>query len=250
VNGAYWRPALDLFNRTFAGPLGRGWTFCFYTTDTGCDLAVHPSDTGRSIKLIGADLAWEIYDHFSRFNIAVDAVGHSMGGLIIRAALTGVQKHDPAFPPYLFVEDAITIATPNRGAPPSGWCAVGPCSVQVHEMEPGSSFLTWLDDTPTAGWATDWTVLGFDDDPVVAAQSAAPDDFPAQHKIIYAKGQWPKLYAHMSVIADSRDGRTYDRCDYYRTSCNIADHHTWPTYQNAEGPLTLTSIASYWVLTY
>jgi hypothetical protein len=38
-----------------------------------------------------------------------------MGGLVIRSALLIVQRNTPGWPPYLYVEDVITLATPHKG---------------------------------------------------------------------------------------------------------------------------------------
>jgi triacylglycerol esterase/lipase EstA (alpha/beta hydrolase family) len=46
-------------------------------------------------------LGWEIYNRYSRYGIAVDVVGHSMGGLVIRAMLTGNQRHLSGWAPYV-----------------------------------------------------------------------------------------------------------------------------------------------------
>ncbi|MFJ2591339.1 esterase/lipase family protein, partial [Streptomyces sp. NPDC087538] len=46
----------------------------------------------------------------------VDLVGHSMGGLIIRAALAGYAKGDPTWPDTLYVEDVVTLGTPHKAA--------------------------------------------------------------------------------------------------------------------------------------
>ncbi len=72
----------------------------------------------------------------------VDLVVHSMGGLIARAYLAGLQQNGSLIPPSLRVRKLVLIATPNFGsfqAPAFG--------VQTSEMVPGSGFLwelaTW-----------------------------------------------------------------------------------------------------------
>ncbi|WP_443030951.1 PGAP1-like alpha/beta domain-containing protein [Streptomyces sp. CB02400] len=41
-----------------------------------------------------------MYKNDSRYGWSVDLVGHSMGGLIIRAALTGTERHMEGWPPF------------------------------------------------------------------------------------------------------------------------------------------------------
>jgi pimeloyl-ACP methyl ester carboxylesterase len=231
----YWRGTQQIFGPAFSGPLGRSWTYCYYSADTNCDLLVS-GDREKSIKTLGAELAWEIFDHFSRFRASVDIVAHSMGGLIARAALTGVNKGDPAFPPYLYVEDVVTLSTPHRGAPAGAFCKVAPCPRQVKEMRKNSSFLRWLEDTPEGATGTDWTLIGFDDDLTAPVWSAVPKDMRnTQHKVI---------------LFTTTDGYDYIRCDYYSTGCNMADRDTYFQSFDVEGPLKHAAYASNWAFTH
>lgn len=77
-------------------------------------------DMDGDIRHLGYHLAWMIYNTWSRNGVTVDAVGHSMGGLILRYALHRIQASDGAFPPYLYVEDVVTLGTPHLG---SGWAS-------------------------------------------------------------------------------------------------------------------------------
>jgi len=75
----------------------------------------------------------------------VDLVGHSMGGLIVRAYLSGLQTDATFSPPSsIGVRKFIEIATPNFG---SFIAANFPFGTQVSEMIPASAFLwnlgTW-----------------------------------------------------------------------------------------------------------
>lgn len=113
----------------------------------------HTSDT--SITRIAQDLAWFIFRKFTQRGRSVTAVGHSMGGLILREALRRVQAGDPAFPPRLVVRIVLTIATPHNG-----WSRDCSANTQCEQMTVGSTFLSDLQQNPapqgrygTAWWA-------------------------------------------------------------------------------------------------
>ncbi len=234
ANGSYWSTyisdfATDGVPSLYTGPIARKWTYCYYSNDSNCDLLAL-GDRYRSIKTLGADFAWEIFDHFSKFNVAVDAVGHSMGGLVIRAALTGVQRGDPAFPPYLYVEDVTTLSTPHRGSLFAHGCLFTQCV----DMRIGSAFLGWLYDNPQGWSGTDWTLIGFQDDLTVWPSSAVPNDMWIAHKIIYDSGEvLPQGTAHMDLLRHVSGDYNYRWCDSFSTGCNIFDSGTF--YQTIAG---------------
>jgi len=177
-----WSPAIREYRRSGAtGPL---LTVGFYTGDTHCTTRVGRDGRNTSIAEIGRQLAWTIYNQYSRRNISVDAVGHSMGGLIIRSALTNVQRRLRGYPPYLYVEDVATLSTPHAG---TSWARGCRFFRQCAEMVPGSTFLRSLYSNPQARPGTDWTVIGADDDDVVASKSAI--GMLAGHKVVYKSGQ-------------------------------------------------------------
>jgi hypothetical protein len=252
ANGAYWGTMIsdyiyDGSPSGFSGPIARAWTFCYYSADTNCDLKV-TGDRNRAVKDVGADLAWEIYDHFSKFNVAVDAVGHSMGGLVIRAAITGVQKGDPAFPPYLYVEDVTTLSTPHRGDPAAGGCVFTQC----YDMRSGSAFLTWLNDNAQASSGTDWTLIGFDDDLLVPVWSSVPDNMPSVgHKVIYDAGQvLPKIYAHMDQLQRTSGSYNYSYCDYFSTGCSMGSRGSFYHVTAGLDPGRMTRYGNYYMSVY
>jgi uncharacterized protein (TIGR03437 family) len=80
----------------------------------------------------------------------VDVVAHSMGGLVLRAYLSGKQDASGVFlpPPSTLVRKAVFLATPHFGTPIASLLGV---STQVDEMASGSAFLfalgTWNDGT-------------------------------------------------------------------------------------------------------
>jgi hypothetical protein len=122
-------------------------------------------------------LAWNIYDTYSKQGRPVDVIAHSMGGLIIRYAVAATQRHEFDFPPYLLVEDVVTMGTPHgglRGDIPQD------ISEEVNEMTPGSKLLKGLERNawnPQARDGTDWLTMGSAaDDTVTAGSGAATGD--------------------------------------------------------------------------
>jgi hypothetical protein len=160
------------------------------------DPNAHSSET--PIEHLGYHLAWYVYDHYSQFGQTVDLVGHSMGGLIIRSALTDQQRGDPDFPPYLYVANVVTLETPHAGADLASLCGL---SLQCREMTPGSSFLRNLDPDPQATGGTEWTVVGSDSDELVDPLSAVAMD--AAHRIVYHTPD----YDHFAVLWDGSGKR-------------------------------------------
>jgi hypothetical protein len=164
-------------------------TVKYYEYDSGCDSSInndgshsthygsdHWSGGGHGantdIRHLGYHLAWDVYNRYSRNGVVIDLVGHSMGGLIIRYALSRVESGNSSFPPYLYVEDAVTIATPHGGARSGVWlCPYTQCD----QMRAGSSFLVDMESTawePDVSGGTDWSSMGSDDDNYVAADRA------------------------------------------------------------------------------
>jgi pimeloyl-ACP methyl ester carboxylesterase len=102
----------------------------YYAADVDPDvwLPGEPATTQTSLVDLGARLAGLITSHAS----PVDVVGHSMGGLIIAAALAHVAPGS--------VRRTVMAGVPFAGLP----SAVGTDVTQCLEMSPGSPFLTTL----------------------------------------------------------------------------------------------------------
>jgi hypothetical protein len=247
---SYWGDIIGMFRQpewpggSWSGPIAREWTYCYYSVDRNCDLLA-PGDRERPIKDLGADLAWEIYDHFSQYNVAVDVVAHSMGGLITRAALTGVERGDPDFPPYLYVEDVTTLSTPHRGAPAAVICQFRQCV----DMRGSSEFLAWLEDTPQSAMGTNWTVVGLHDDLVAPVWSSVPDDMTsAGHKLIYEGDQFlPKSTAHMELLWRTSGTFAARLCHISEDPdpCDMSDPDTWYEFPDWRTPGRTALLASY-----
>jgi hypothetical protein len=182
---------------TGRGARGPQPTVAYYTADKNCNTRIGKfGSRGQNLGTIGKALAWDIYNRYTSKGKSVDVVAHSMGGLIIRAALTGVQKKAKGYPSKLYVEDVVTLSTPHNGSAKAKYCAIlgfGECT----QMKPGSSFLKWLSANPVSGPGTDWTLIGAKDDTTVSWTSAVSTGTPhakagwigAGHKVVFAKGQ-------------------------------------------------------------
>lgn len=182
-----------LRNQGYTGALT---TVQYYDAQVACDVSVIPHGSATkhhapsggvhdryvSIRHLGYELAWMIYDRYSRYGETVDIAAHSMGGLVARYALAQVQRGHSEFPPHLYVEDVVTLGTPHNGSGYASWCWTTQCG----EMSPGSSFLSWLRSyawNPQASGGTDWTAMGSYDDGTVSESSAV--DMGAAHKVLY-----------------------------------------------------------------
>jgi hypothetical protein len=117
--------------------------------------------TGTSIRHLAYHLAWLIHDRYTRHGIAVDVVGQSMGGLIVRYAVAAAEAHLPGFPHRLLVDDVATLGTPLGGYETELFTSR---NRQTIEMDKDSSFMAWLHAhaarPPSAGGRTDWTFVG------------------------------------------------------------------------------------------
>jgi len=114
------------------------------------DNCVERSVNGSTIEQLGATLG-QFLDMIQYSGGAlvpqVDLVSHSMGGLIARSYLAGLQTNgSPAPPANPRVRKFIQIATPNFGSFLAGdYSALLTNGTQAAEMVPGSSFLWSLD---------------------------------------------------------------------------------------------------------
>ncbi|GAA1602849.1 esterase/lipase family protein [Actinoplanes couchii] len=166
-------------------------TVGYYKNDKNCNAQIARTDRNTSIKELGRLLAWDIYNNYTKKGKSVDAVGHSMGGLIIRSAITGVQKKLSGWPPRLFVEDVVTFSTPHSGTLFANACGFTQCK----EMRIDSSFLKWLSKTPYSTQRTDWTLIGSTKDIAVPAWSATVTDakkagyFTPGHRVVFTDGK-------------------------------------------------------------
>lgn len=176
---------------------GRNWDVAYYAKDTGCKESVshhrshdihfgenwnegshngccaHTVDT--SIRHLAYHLAWFVRDHFG--DRCVEAVGHSMGGLMLRYALARVEEGASVFPDSVCIQDVITFGTPHAG---TGWALGCLQATQCQEMlgrtdcdatkDGTSGFIRWLRQRawdPDGSGGTQWTLVGSVDDLIV-----------------------------------------------------------------------------------
>ena len=155
----------------------------YYVNDVNCDASInddgshdthfpsgHVSDghtTATNIRHLGYHLAWWIYDHYTASGQCVDAVGHSMGGLIVRYAVAQVQRHNSDFPPSLCLHDVVTLGTPHAGTPGAWACGTTECAQMRGNLQcdgsTASLFIRWLRGhawNPQSTGGTQWTLLG------------------------------------------------------------------------------------------
>jgi hypothetical protein len=74
---------------------------------------VHTGNT--NIRHVAYHFAWMVQQEFG--GGPVNVVGHSMGGLVVRYALSAVQRGDPDFPAKLVIPQVVTVGTPFLGGP-------------------------------------------------------------------------------------------------------------------------------------
>lgn len=200
-------PAMDS-GVSMSGPMWYLWnhgewgrvydSISYYKCDVdGTDIGT-AADDNTPIETIAHDLAWYVYNKYSSHGQTVEFVGHSMGGLIIRAALAAFAAHAPAYPPTLLVQDVVTVSSPFAGT--DFGCAA--TSYQCAEMMPGSAFVKWLatNQKPQATNGTDWTLIGGSPCDMVPAASATA--MTGSHRWEYYAGV-PTCYDHSSYLWDS-----------------------------------------------
>jgi hypothetical protein len=212
--GAYWMAPENFLS-------GRGWSgpkvpVSYYTCDTnGTSIDSHGSHSayfgsvGHSlgshtqnadIRHLAYHLAWFIYDTYSSHGQSVQLVGHSMGGAITRWMLYRIGAQDPNFPPYLYVQDSVTISSPHNGygaAAANYYACAG--SLQCQQFAEGSSFINELNANalnPQATNGTDWSVMGSESCDVVPPSTSL--HMGAVHKVDFL---FP-CYDHVNYLAD------------------------------------------------
>ena len=161
-------------------------------------------DQNTSIDQIAQDLGWFVYHSYGRTGTAVDLVGISMGGLIIRDLLYRVSEHDPRFPPRVVVTRAVTFSTPYRGYGGTGTSSICPVvTTECVQFAVGSTFISMLtaDAKPPQGdggtsWAAAGSSAGCDLVPTTSSLG-----LPGAERIDYLK----PCYAHTAYLYDNSE---------------------------------------------
>jgi hypothetical protein len=185
--------------------------------------------TDARIRHLAYHWAWMVYERYTRDLHPIKAVGHSMGGLIIRSALKEVQAGNPVFPPRLIVEDVVTLGTPHSGAGFANGCAL--THEQCRDLRPDSDFLNDLaanGQNPQGDGRTEWTAIGAHDDDSVTAGSAT--NMTAAEELQYAAGQGIEHgeYMHKKLGADLLDHDAEADIWHFGKACEQFSTTFWP----------------------
>ncbi len=190
-----WGPADKLFDE--ADWTGPRHFVGYYAGDKNCNTPLLDGGTkNTSLKELGKALAWEIYRSYSQVGQSVDIVSHSMGGLVAQAALTGVERHETGWPPYIYVEDVASIAGPHGGTTFAYACDPFEPTTQCREMRPGSGFLDWTNDNPQSTQGTDWTLIGAESDWKIKWSALA---MSADHRVWYPETDATDGWTHENL---------------------------------------------------
>jgi pimeloyl-ACP methyl ester carboxylesterase len=131
--------------------------------------------TDDPINHLACMFAWYVNNTYPTSGPPVIVVAHSMGGLIVRAALgeSGRQPGDPAYNPFfpqtpLNVAGVITVGTPHGGLD-GAYLGIGQnvycnpsCPEEFQEMVAGSTFMQWLTSSvqdPQGANGTYWALM-------------------------------------------------------------------------------------------
>ena len=156
-NESYWRRHRDRTGTTYGEALGdQGWTPLYLRNNSGLPL--------RESGVALASLMARLVDEWPVPVTRIALVGHSMGGLVIRAAGAVTAEPSPVTGTdwNTLVTDVVTLGTPHLGAP-IAW-GIG------H----GSRGLGLLPETAAFGRILDWRSVGVHDLVVGLAEDVPP----------------------------------------------------------------------------
>ena len=152
-NESHWNRGRDQHRTTYGEALAaEGWTPVFLRANTGLGLR----ENGAALSALMQHLVEE-------WSVAVDRialVGHSMGGLVMRAA--GAVASEVEQPWTALVTDVVTLGTPHLGAP------------IARGIGHGSRGLARLPETSAFGRILDWRSVGVHDLVVGLAEDVPP----------------------------------------------------------------------------
>lgn len=247
--GYYTQDTNCTTNLSTPNSIGRSHCYGYDSTDSSQtpDPAVGTND--ESIRHIACELAWYLYIRYSQSQQNVHIVTYSMGGLITRYALYGVQDHLSAFPPSLFVRKVVDFDTPNGGFPGPGQAASGPnpylctgCLEMVQMYRNGSAMSDFMSELDTFAQnpqeseaGTRWTILGtvygVGCDLVVAPESSLYMNWA--YKVFYQSPCYPHTHTVPGSIPMMWDtSATLDATVFFCTGCpesSAQNRSTWLT---------------------
>jgi hypothetical protein len=149
-------------------------TVAWYADDTNCDLAVpgiSDNTVNTSIDQVAREFTNLVANRFGTTPVGISA--HSMGGLVVRRAIDGVEHHHSGFSDNIRVSDVVTSGTPHLGTGITSFCTNPFVTfTECQQATPGSAFLGALAQNPQTLGGTDWTLTGSECDLVVSAASA------------------------------------------------------------------------------
>ena len=138
-NESYWNRCREERGTTYAETLAaRGWTPVMLRANTGLPLR----ENGVALSA----LMQQLVEHWPTEVTRIALVGHSMGGLVMRAA--GAVASDVEPPWTRLVSDVVTLGTPHLGAP------------LARSVDSGSRRLGRLPETAAFGRILDWRSVG------------------------------------------------------------------------------------------
>lgn len=201
-------------------------TFGYYYNNKNCSYNYNGSQR-TSLKGVAKAFANYAYKHYSKKGKKLDVVAHSMGGLIVRAALYHTAKGTSGFPKYLYIEDVVTLGTPHGGTHWGSACKG--IWRQCQDMAPGSAFLKSLKSAmPNSRMGTDWTTVSSYDDGIVSEHSGIAGI--AEHEVQYDAG-----ISH-SEIKSTRSGKHKSRIK----------HSKWSGWSKRMSPVEQARLAVYY----
>ncbi len=168
-------------------------TVAWYANDTNCDLAVpgvSDNTVNTSLDQVAREFTNLIANRFGTTPVGISA--HSMGGLVVRRAIDGVEHHHSGFSDTIRVSDVVTSGTPHQGAGITSFCTnLAVTYFECRQAAPGSAFLGALASNPQTSGSTDWTLTGSTCDLVVSAASATGMGSgsgvrPSVHRLVFA----------------------------------------------------------------
>ncbi len=170
----------------------------------------------EDIRHIACEFSWYIWDYYSSQGQPVDIVAHSMGGLITRWMLYAT-PFDPDFPPYILVQNVVTMATPHGGInnfgkiPPNSLLGGMLCDLacnQILEMQQDQPFMQTLihgstdnghfypGQNPQGYTGTYWTMMG---SPYCDVADYGTEALPLKQSLDYW-GDTVDMYGGMHIL--------------------------------------------------